>query len=42
MTVTYNRIMAVAVFGSLPLILMFILLQRNFIHGIALTGLREG
>jgi ABC-type glycerol-3-phosphate transport system permease component len=42
LTVTYNRIMAVAVFGSLPLVLMFILLQRNFIHGIALTGLREG
>jgi multiple sugar transport system permease protein len=42
LTVTYNRVMAVAVFGSLPLVLMFILLQRNFIHGVALTGLREG
>ncbi len=42
LTVTYNRIMAVAVFGALPLILVFILLQRNFIRGIALTGLREG
>lgn len=42
LTVTYNRIMAVAVFGALPLVIMFILLQRNFIRGIALTGLREG
>lgn len=42
LTVTYNRIMAVAVYGALPLVLMFIVLQRNFIRGIALTGLREG
>jgi ABC-type glycerol-3-phosphate transport system permease component len=42
LTVTYNRIMAVAVYGALPLIFMFIVLQRNFIKGIALTGLREG
>lgn len=42
LTVTYNRIMAVAVFGAVPLVLLFILLQRNFIKGIALTGLKEG
>jgi multiple sugar transport system permease protein len=42
LTVSYNRIMAVAVFGALPLVIMFIALQRNFINGIAVTGLREG
>jgi ABC-type maltose transport system permease subunit len=42
LTVSYNRIMAVAVFGALPLVIMFIVLQRNFISGIAVTGLREG
>ena len=42
LTVTYNRIMALAVFGAIPLVLMFIILQKNFIKGIALTGLREG
>jgi len=42
LTVTYNRVMAVAVFGALPLILLFVILQRNFIKGIALTGLKEG
>jgi multiple sugar transport system permease protein len=42
LTVSYNRIMAVAVFGALPLVLLFLILQRNFVQGIALTGLREG
>ncbi len=42
LTVSYNRIMAVAVFGALPLVLLFLVLQRNFVRGIALTGLREG
>jgi multiple sugar transport system permease protein len=42
LTVSYSQIMAVAVFGALPLVLLFIVLQRNFIRGIALTGLREG
>ncbi len=42
LTVSYSQIMAVAVFGALPLVLLFVVLQRNFIRGIALTGLREG
>jgi ABC-type glycerol-3-phosphate transport system permease component len=42
LTVSYNRIMAVAVFGALPLILLFLVLQRNFVRGMVLTGLREG
>jgi ABC-type glycerol-3-phosphate transport system permease component len=42
LTVSYTQIMAVAVFGALPLVILFILLQRNFIRGVALTGLREG
>lgn len=42
LTVSYNRIMAVAVFGALPLIALFLALQRSFVRGIALTGLREG
>lgn len=42
LNVNYNQVMAVAVFGALPLVLMFILLQRNFVRGVALTGLREG
>jgi multiple sugar transport system permease protein len=42
LTVSYNRIMAVAVYGALPLVFLFLILQRNFVHGIALTGLREG
>lgn len=42
LNVNYNQVMAVAVFGALPLVLMFMLLQRNFVRGVALTGLREG
>lgn len=42
LTVSYNRIMAVAVFGALPLIALFVALQRSFVRGIVLTGLREG
>lgn len=42
LTASYNRIMAVAVFGALPLVGLFLVLQRNFVRGIVLTGLREG
>ncbi len=42
LTVSYNRIMAVAVFGALPLVVLFLVLQRSFVRGIVLTGLREG
>ncbi|MCL4830227.1 MAG: carbohydrate ABC transporter permease [Caldilinea sp.] len=42
LTVSYNRIMAVAVFGALPLVILFLALQRSFVRGIVLTGLREG
>ncbi len=41
LNVNYNQVMAGAVFGALPLALMFILLQRNFVRGVVLTGLRE-
>ena len=42
LTASYNRIMAVAVFGALPLVVLFLILQRNFVRGIVLTGLKEG
>lgn len=42
LSVRYSHIMAVAVFGSIPLLLMFMIFQRNFVEGIALTGLKEG
>ncbi len=42
LTASFNRIMAVAVFGALPLVVLFLALQRNFVRGIVLTGLREG
>lgn len=42
LTASYNRIMAVAVFGALPLVMLFLILQRNFVRGIVLTGLKEG
>lgn len=42
LNVSYNRVMAVAVFGALPLVIMFMLFQRHFIRGVSLTGLREG
>lgn len=42
LTASYNRIMAVAVFGAIPLVILFLLLQRNFVRGIVLTGLKEG
>jgi len=42
LTVSYNRLMAVAVFGAVPLVLLFLVLQRNFVRGIVLTGLKEG
>jgi ABC-type glycerol-3-phosphate transport system permease component len=42
LNVRYNRVMAVAVFGALPLVLMFIILQRNFVQGVAMTGMKEG
>jgi len=41
-TVHYNEIMAVAVTGSIPLVVLFLILQKQFIKGIAMTGLREG
>ena len=34
--------LGVAVFGALPLVALFLALQRSFVRGIVLTGLREG
>jgi len=42
MTAAYTGIMAVAVFGAIPLVLLFLVLQRNFVRGIMLSGLKEG
>lgn len=42
LTTTYSQVMAVAVFGTIPMVAMFIVLQRNFVRGVVLTGLREG
>jgi ABC-type glycerol-3-phosphate transport system permease component len=33
--------MAVATIGTLPMILLFFLLQRSFIQGITISGLKE-
>lgn len=41
LTTTYNQVMAIALFGALPMIVMFILFQKNFIRGVVLTGLKE-
>ncbi len=37
----WNQLMAVAAIGTLPMILLFFFLQRSFIQGIAITGLKE-
>jgi ABC-type maltose transport system permease subunit len=33
--------MAIAVLGTLPMIILFFVLQRAFIQGIAVSGLKE-
>ncbi len=38
---SWDQLMAIAVLGTLPMILLFFFLQRAFIQGIAATGLRE-
>ncbi|WP_171814784.1 carbohydrate ABC transporter permease [Sediminispirochaeta smaragdinae] len=40
--VSYNQIMAIAVFGSVPLIILFLIFQNNFVSSISMTGLKEG
>ncbi|MCL4488647.1 MAG: carbohydrate ABC transporter permease [Chloroflexi bacterium] len=37
----WNQLMAVAAIGALPMIVLFFVLQRSFIQGIAITGLKE-
>lgn len=37
----WDQLMAVATIGTLPMILLFFFLQRSFIQGIAITGLKE-
>jgi len=41
MIARYNEIMAVAVLGALPLVLLFVVLQRHFVEGVTATGVRE-
>lgn len=41
-TVAYHYAMAATLIAILPVVIIFLLLQRQFIRGIALTGLREG
>jgi multiple sugar transport system permease protein len=41
-TVAYHHAMAATLIAILPVLVVFMLLQRYFIRGIALTGLREG
>jgi ABC-type glycerol-3-phosphate transport system permease component len=38
---SWDQLMAIAVLGTLPMIVLFFVLQRAFIQGIALTGLKE-
>jgi multiple sugar transport system permease protein len=37
----WDQLMAVAAIGTLPMVLLFFFLQRSFIQGIAITGLKE-
>ncbi len=37
----WDQLMAVAAIGTLPMILLFFFLQRSFIQGISITGLKE-
>ena len=37
----WDQLMAIAAIGTLPMILHFFFLQRSFIQGIAITGLKE-
>ena len=41
-TVAYHEAMAATLLAVMPVVVLFILLQRYFIRGIAMTGLREG
>jgi multiple sugar transport system permease protein len=38
---SWDQLMAIAVLGTLPMILLFFFMQRAFIQGIAATGLKE-
>ena len=37
----WDQLMAIAAIGTLPMVLLFFFLQRSFIQGIAVTGLKE-
>ena len=37
----WDQLMAVAAIGTLPMVLLFFFLQRSFIQGIAISGLKE-
>ena len=37
----WDQLMAIAAIGTLPMILLFFFLQRSFIQGIAVTGIKE-
>ena len=37
----WDQLMAVAAIGTLPMVLLFFILQRSFIQGIAVSGLKE-
>ena len=39
-SIIFTQILAAVVLGSLPLLVAFLVLQRNFVRGIALTGIR--
>lgn len=41
-TVAYHHMMAATLIAILPVVLLFLALQRHFIRGIAITGLKEG
>ena len=38
---SWDQLMAVAAIGTLPMVLLFFFLQRSFIQGIAISGLKE-
>lgn len=41
LSVRYSHIMAITMYGAVPVFLIFMILQRSFVEGVALTSLKE-
>lgn len=38
--VLYNQLMAISIFGMVPVLIVFMLLQRHFVQGVVMSGLK--